>query len=198
MTALRGMELRIAEDMTAVLDYVSRVKQGIDGGDWHYVLDKAVGLAKVAQQLADAAGYEIDHRRTKPREAARPDAIVVIITRDARHYAAGRALYPEPAKPEREAADTEKRLAEVAEVIANATGAAANHLWTALNTSSGGAIARCEACDTRSGTTTIRSGAVPPCTPGGCAHRVSPRRDRSGHCGGCGVTFPVSVEAVTR
>lgn len=91
--------------------------------------------------------------------------------------------------PQREV-DAEKRRAEVATVIANATGVAATHAWTLHDTSNGGVIARCEACDTYSGTTTIRSGAVPPCTPGGCAHRVSPRRGGSGVCVACDTTFP--------
>jgi hypothetical protein len=91
---LRGMELRIAEDMTAILDYLSRLIQGVDDGDWHYVYDKAGELACAAQRLKDAAGYEIDHRRTRPCEAARPQTINAAITRDARRYLAGRALYP--------------------------------------------------------------------------------------------------------
>lgn len=93
----------------------------------------------------------------------------------------------EATRPVREAA-IEKRRAEVAEVLANATGVAGTHAWTVKNTASG-AIARCQACDTWSGTTTIRSGAVPACTPGGCAHRISPRTGGFGHCSACDTTF---------
>ena len=97
---LRGMELRIAEDMVTVLDYVSRVKQGVDGGEWHYVLDKAAELARAAQRLSDAAGYEIEERQTKPRQAARPAVVKAAVTTWARHYSAGRALYPVSASRE--------------------------------------------------------------------------------------------------
>lgn len=114
---LRGMELRLAEDMTAILDYVSRVKQGVDGGEWHYVLDKAGELARAAKRLSDAAGYEIDHRREKPREAARPATVVAAVTREARHYSAGRALYPAPAEPARDA-----RMARVTAAVASVIG----------------------------------------------------------------------------
>lgn len=108
---LRGMETRIAEDMTSILDYVSRVKQGVDTGEWHYVLDKAAELARAAERLRAAAEYEIDR---KPREpAARPKAIVATITRYARHYAAGRALYPAPPDPA-----GEKRRAHIASAVA--------------------------------------------------------------------------------
>lgn len=99
MTAqLRGMELRIAEDMVTVLDYISRVKQGVDGGEWHYVLDKAAELARAAQRLSDAAGYEIEERQAKPRQAARPSVVTAAVTTWSRHYSAGRALYPEDAQ----------------------------------------------------------------------------------------------------
>jgi alpha-D-ribose 1-methylphosphonate 5-triphosphate synthase subunit PhnG len=114
---LRGMETRIAEDMTSVLDYVSRVKRGIDGGEWHYVLDKAAELARAAQRLSDAAGYEIEERRAKPRQAARPKAIIDAITRYARHYVAGRALYPAPVDPE-----AEERRARIAANVADILG----------------------------------------------------------------------------
>lgn len=90
----RGMELRIAEDMTSILDYLSRLMQGINNGDWHYVYDKANELARTAHLPKDAAGYEIEHQQTKPRETARPQAIIATITRDARHHITGRTLYP--------------------------------------------------------------------------------------------------------
>jgi hypothetical protein len=38
---LYGMELGIAEDVTLILDYLSRLVQGVCGGDWHVVHDKA-------------------------------------------------------------------------------------------------------------------------------------------------------------
>lgn len=111
---LRGMELRIAEDMTSVLDYVSRVKQGVDTGEWHYVLDKAHELARAAERLRAAAEYEIDRGPGDP--AARPKAIVATVTRDARHYVAGRALYPAPVSEEQ--TERRERIAgAVAEIL---------------------------------------------------------------------------------
>lgn len=104
---LRGMEQRLAEDMTAVLDYVSRVKQALDAGEWHYLFDKAGQLARAADELKIAAGYEIDERQLRPSTAARPEAITAAVQRDARHYTAGRLLYPapeDPARAERQAA----------------------------------------------------------------------------------------------
>jgi hypothetical protein len=111
------MELRIAEDMTSVLDFVSRVKQGVDEGNWHYVFDKAGELARAAQRLKDAAEYEIDRKPKDP--PARPKAIVATVTRDARHYVAGRALYPAPVS-----ADQEKRKAQIAANVAEILGGA--------------------------------------------------------------------------
>jgi hypothetical protein len=106
------MELRIAEDMIEILDYVSRVKQGVDGGEWHYVLDKAGELARAAEHLKKAAEYEIDR---KPRDpAARPKAIVATITSGARHYVAGRALYPVPVT-----AEQQERKAKLAAAVAD-------------------------------------------------------------------------------
>lgn len=112
---LRGMELRIAEDMTAILDYLSRVKQGVDGGEWHYVFDKAGELARAAQRLQAAAEYEIDRKPKDP--AARPKAIVATVTRGARHYAAGRALYPAPVS-----AEQKQRKAHIAAAVADILG----------------------------------------------------------------------------
>lgn len=93
---LRGMEQRLAEDMTSVLDFVSRLQDAIDAGDWHYLFDKAGQLARAADQLKVAAGYEIDERQLKPSQAARPAAIAAAVRSYARHYRAGRLLYPEP------------------------------------------------------------------------------------------------------
>lgn len=103
---LRGMEQRIAEDMIEILDFVSRVKQGVDSGEWHYVLDKA------GEHLKKAAEYEIDR---KPRDpAARPKAIVATITSGARHYVAGRALYPAPVT-----AEQQERQTQIAATVAD-------------------------------------------------------------------------------
>lgn len=90
---LQGLELRISEDMVSVLDFLSRVQQGIEGGDWHYVLDKAGELSRAAQRLSDAAGYEIERKRSDP--PARSAVVIAAVRTWSRRYAAGRALFPE-------------------------------------------------------------------------------------------------------
>jgi hypothetical protein len=112
---LRGMEQRLAEDMTSVLDFVSRVQDALDAGNWHYLFDKAGQLARAAGNLQNAARYEIDERQLKPSTAARPAAITAAVQSYSQHYRAGRLLYstPEdPARADRQAA-TEAAVARV-------------------------------------------------------------------------------------
>lgn len=111
---LRGMELRIAEDMTSVLDFLSRLQGAIDDGNWHYAHDKAGQLVRVAQQLEAALGYEVDRKRSEP--AARGKTVTAAIRHYARHYAAGRALYPVPPDPAGEARKAQI-AANVAEIL---------------------------------------------------------------------------------
>lgn len=109
---LRGMETRIAEDMTSVLDFLSRLQGAIEDGNWHYAHDKAGELVRAAKQLETALGYEVDRKRSEP--AARGKWVTRAICRYARHYRAGRALYPEPVSPERE-----ERKARIAATVAD-------------------------------------------------------------------------------
>lgn len=108
---LRGMETRIAEDMTSVLDFLSRLQGAIDDGSWNYAHDKAGGLVRAAKQLEAALGYEVDRKRTEP--AARGKWVTAAIRRYARHYRAGRALYPAPPDPA-----AEDRKAKIASTVA--------------------------------------------------------------------------------
>jgi hypothetical protein len=111
---LRGMETRIAEDMTSVLDFLSRLQGAINDGNWHYAHDKAGQLVGAAKQLEAALGHEVDRKRSDP--AARPKAVAAAIRRYARHYSAGRALYPAPPDPAAE--DRKAKIASnVAEIL---------------------------------------------------------------------------------
>lgn len=114
---LRGMELRIAEDMTSVLDFLSRLQGAIDDGNWHYAHDKASQLVRAAQQLEAALGYEVDRKRSEP--TARGKWVTATIRRLAQHYSAGRALYPAPPDPAGEA-----RKAQIAANVAKILGGA--------------------------------------------------------------------------
>jgi hypothetical protein len=56
MHGLTDTETRLVEDYLWVIDLVSRCAQGLDGGDWYYLADKAQDLARRAalRALADA------------------------------------------------------------------------------------------------------------------------------------------------
>jgi hypothetical protein len=89
---LRDSETRIAEDMTGVLDFLSRIQQGIEQGNWRYVQDKIPDLVRNAERLSTATegAREEKHAARKPR----PNFVIAAISEFARHYRAGRALYP--------------------------------------------------------------------------------------------------------
>lgn len=89
---LRGMETRIAEDMTSVLDFLSRIRQGLDEGNWHYARDKIYEFVRAAERLGAALDAELGERR--PAHRARPRFVHTAIAQFARHYWAGRVLYP--------------------------------------------------------------------------------------------------------
>lgn len=115
---LRGMELRIAEDMTSVLDFLSRLQGAIEDGNWNYAHEKAGQLARAANQLTAALGYELERKRSEP--AARGPAVDAAIRHYARHYRAGQLLYPEPDDPA-SAARKAKAAAEVTALLGEAT-----------------------------------------------------------------------------
>jgi hypothetical protein len=89
---LRDTETRIAEDMTSILDFLSRIQQGIEQGNWHYVQDKIPDLVRSAERLRVAADAALDESQSacKPR----PNFVIAAISEFARHYRAGRVLYP--------------------------------------------------------------------------------------------------------
>jgi hypothetical protein len=89
---LTDRETQLAEDMTRVLDWLSRVIHGLDTGNLRYAEEKAAALIERVEQLDMHLQAAVNHAG---REAAvRPDKLRAAITEFARHYAAGRALYP--------------------------------------------------------------------------------------------------------
>jgi hypothetical protein len=91
-------EQLIAEDFVAVLDYLSRVMQGLDEGHWHYAREKTAALAEAAERLFDRLSAEPrrsgDTWPALARVHADPVRLRAVIAQYGRHYAAGRALYP--------------------------------------------------------------------------------------------------------
>jgi hypothetical protein len=97
MTAprLTPAELRLVERYVWVLDLVSRCAQGIDGGDWYYLANKADGLRYRAEQLAEVAG-EIQQAVRDGKRPVRAAAVRAAVAQHGRPYRAGRLLHPEP------------------------------------------------------------------------------------------------------
>lgn len=91
---------QLAEDMTSILDYLSRVIGAAEDGNHHYMHDKAAGLARAAWRLyarmseSAAAAGPGEALRHDPSRRFDPARLRKLITREARHYRAGRALYP--------------------------------------------------------------------------------------------------------
>jgi hypothetical protein len=97
MAELTDTETRLVEDYLWVIDLVSRCAQGLDGGDWYYLHDKAHDLARRAARLADTAG-EIAQATWDDRPGRRPrrQAVRAAVAFHGRHYRAGRLLHPQP------------------------------------------------------------------------------------------------------
>jgi hypothetical protein len=96
MPELTTIETRLVEDYLWVIDLVSRCAQGLDGGDWYYLADKAQDLARRAQRLADTAGQiaqAIRDNQPGPRPRRQPVRAAVAV--HDRHYRAGRLLHPQ-------------------------------------------------------------------------------------------------------
>jgi hypothetical protein len=96
MTAprLTPTELRLVEQYTWVLDYVSRCAPGVDRGDWFYLYDKAGELATAAKRLSQIAhdAYQAATQGHSPR----PQVMRAAVAQHGRHYRAGRLLHPGP------------------------------------------------------------------------------------------------------
>lgn len=93
----------LAEDMTSVLDYLSRVIGAADNGSPNYMHDKAGQLALAAERLhrhmSDLSATPEPPYRHDPSRTFAPARLRALIARDARHYVAGRALYPHGGDP---------------------------------------------------------------------------------------------------
>jgi hypothetical protein len=93
MSRLTAAEVRLVEQYVAVLDYVSRCAQAVEGDDWFYLYDKSAELAVRAERLAELAGEywrAIDRQRRLPRRGA----IAAAVAWHGRHYRAARLLHP--------------------------------------------------------------------------------------------------------
>ena len=97
MHGLTDTETRLVEDYLWVIDLISRCAQGLDGGDWYYLADKAQDLARRAERLAEVAG-QIAQAVRDDRPGPRPhrEAVRVAVAQHGRHYRAGRLLHPQP------------------------------------------------------------------------------------------------------
>jgi hypothetical protein len=92
-TDLTTTETRLVERYVWVLDLVSRCAQGLDGGDWYYLADKADDLAYRAERLAEVAG-EIAQAVRDGRRGPRAQLVRAAVAHYGRHYRAGRLLHP--------------------------------------------------------------------------------------------------------
>ena len=95
MSGLTPAELRLVERYVWVLDLVSRCAQGLDGGDWYYLADKAGDLRYRAGQPAEAAD-EIAQAVRAGQRPVHAAAVGAAVARHSRHYRAGRLLHPGP------------------------------------------------------------------------------------------------------
>jgi hypothetical protein len=93
-TELTTIETRLVERYVWVLDLVSRCAQGIDGGDWYYLADKAGDLAVRAERLAEVAGEIAQAARDGRRGRPRAQVVRAAVALHGRHYRAGRLLHP--------------------------------------------------------------------------------------------------------
>lgn len=91
---LTDRETQLAEDMARVLDWLSRVIQGLDGGNLSYAEEKAAALIERVEQLDMHLQAAVSH--IGKEAAVRPAMLKAAITEFAQHYSAGRALYPMP------------------------------------------------------------------------------------------------------
>jgi hypothetical protein len=90
---LTSLETRLIEQYVSVLDYVSRCAQAIDGGNWHYLGDKAHALAHAAARLDQVADEALAAARQ--RRGPRPETVGRGVAVHGRHYRAARLLHPD-------------------------------------------------------------------------------------------------------
>jgi hypothetical protein len=93
-TALTGTETRLVERYVWVLGLMSRCAQGLDGGDWYYLADKADHLQYRAEWQAEVAGEIAQAARDGRPGRPRPQVVRAAVAFHGRHYRAGRLLHP--------------------------------------------------------------------------------------------------------
>jgi hypothetical protein len=97
MAELTDTETRLVEAYLWVIDLVSRCAQGLDGGDWYYLADKAQDLVRRAERLADTAGQIAQAiREDRPGSRPRRQVVRAAVAHHGRLYRAGRLLHPQP------------------------------------------------------------------------------------------------------
>lgn len=96
---LTDRETQIAEDMAAVLDMLSRVMQSLEGPvvNLHYGSEKAEALIERSERLA--LHLQAAHAQAGTEPAIRAAELRAAIAEFARHYHAGRTLYPLGSSP---------------------------------------------------------------------------------------------------
>jgi hypothetical protein len=85
---LTGEETRLVERYLGVCDFLGRWAQAIDGGNWHYLQDKAAQLREASDRFADEALRAYRGRKL------RPDFVLAGVRWWGRHYRASRLLHP--------------------------------------------------------------------------------------------------------
>lgn len=106
MTKLTDYERCLVEDYVSTLDFVSRCAQAIEGGNWHYLWDKAHQLERQAQRLRERA--EQVWQETQAGRRPRTEAVNAAVAYYGRHYRAARLLHPQPTAAESDAAIAER------------------------------------------------------------------------------------------
>lgn len=100
MTGPTATETRLAEDVISVLDFVGRMIQGVDGGNWHYAADKTRQLAGAVGRL-EAHLDDLVDRPARVR-TVRTAFVAAGIQASARYHRVARLLYPTDPSPTRE------------------------------------------------------------------------------------------------
>lgn len=88
----KARQERIAEDVTSLIDYTSRVLQGIKGGDWYYVADKIDGLRAALDSLERHVDRDDREQRGK-LDQIRGETVWAHVRQASRHYWIGRAIF---------------------------------------------------------------------------------------------------------
>ena len=100
MSRLTTAEVRLVEQYVAVLDYLSRCAQAVEGDDWFYLYNKSAELAVRAERLAQVTA-EFSRSIERQRRLPRRGAIAAAVAWQGRHYRAARLLHPLDGKGQR-------------------------------------------------------------------------------------------------